>query len=359
MKKKFLFILMCMVLTVGTVLGISCNAQDADNFMLSMQIGNPIMTVNGSEAEIDAGRGTAPVVQNDRTLVPIRAIIEAMGGTVEWSQETQIATLNYGEDTVRLVIDSNTAYLNDAPNTLDAAPVIINGRTMLPIRFIAESFGFDVAWDSAESKITISKGATENTEDEPTMMQQDNNSSSKILVAYFDYSENISEPDVDAVTSASLNSPTQNASGNIQVIANEIKEKTGADIISIKVSEPYHFNYDVMRERVYKENDDNINPELSTKIDNLEDYDTVFLGTPVWAGQLPPPMRTFIAENDLSGKTIIPFGIHLGSGWGSNINELKTAYPNSTFIEGLTINASTENNTTKTQVDAWLEELGY
>ena len=65
----------------------------ADTDVLTLQIGNPMMTVNGTQQEIDPGAGTAPIVQNGRTLLPIRAIIEALGGTVDWDQDTQTVTI--------------------------------------------------------------------------------------------------------------------------------------------------------------------------------------------------------------------------------------------------------------------------
>lgn len=124
---------------------------------LILQIGNPNMSVNGVQSEIDAGAKTAPVVQNDRTLLPVRAVVEAMGGTVDWEEETQTATLSYGENTVTLTIDSTTAYLNNESVSLDTAPVVMNDRTMLPIRFIAESFGFTVTWKGLTEQIVITK----------------------------------------------------------------------------------------------------------------------------------------------------------------------------------------------------------
>ena len=160
MKKTLLFLLLSLAL-IGVFMASSC-AKEV--FTLEMQIDNPIMTVNGTKQEIDPGMGTTPVIRDERTLVPIRAIIEAMGGTVGWEQETQTVILNYGEDEIRLIIDSTTAYLNDEAKELDSAPVIINGRTMLPIRFIAESFKFDVEWTQDTQTVTITKAAAEETE---------------------------------------------------------------------------------------------------------------------------------------------------------------------------------------------------
>lgn len=123
-----------------------------------LQIDSPIMTVNGEEIRIDENN-TSPVIVSGRTLVPVRAIIEEMGGNVEWNNEIKEVTLTYQGDLIKLTIDSLTAYLNNNANTLDTAPAVINGRTMLPIRFVSESFGFDVDWNADTRTITIkSKG---------------------------------------------------------------------------------------------------------------------------------------------------------------------------------------------------------
>ncbi len=130
--------------------------------ILTLQIGNPVMTVNGEEREIDPGRGTVPVLVNDaRTLLPVRAVVEAVGGTVAWEEDTNTAVLTYESDVIRLTINSTTAYLNGEAQPLDVAPTTINDRTMLPIRFIAESFGFDVAWDENTQTVTVTVPAKE------------------------------------------------------------------------------------------------------------------------------------------------------------------------------------------------------
>lgn len=96
-----------------------------------MRIGDPVMTVNGADAEIDPGRGTAPVIRDDRTLIPVRAVVEAMGGTAEWDAGTESVVLGYEGNTVTLTIGSTTAYYNDEARQLDTAPVIVNDRTLL------------------------------------------------------------------------------------------------------------------------------------------------------------------------------------------------------------------------------------
>ncbi|MDO4563229.1 MAG: cyclophilin-like fold protein [Clostridia bacterium] len=151
--KNFLSILLSFTLIVLSVSG--CSAQAPTQITIIMQIGNPQMTVNGIQTEIDPGRGTTPIIQNERALVPIRAVIEAMGGSVVWDEAAQTAELAVGENNIRLIIGSNTAYLNDMPHTLDTAPTVANGRTILPIRFVAEGFGFQVNWDDTSQTITI------------------------------------------------------------------------------------------------------------------------------------------------------------------------------------------------------------
>ncbi len=130
-------------------------AQERADVIVSLQIDNPIMEVNGIETEIDAGRGTKPVIANGRTLVPIRAIIEAFGGVVGWDASAQAVLLTMEADTIRLRIDSNVAYRNDEAEVLDVAPTVMNERTMLPIRFIAESFNLGVAWDADAQTVYI------------------------------------------------------------------------------------------------------------------------------------------------------------------------------------------------------------
>lgn len=125
--------------------------------VVTMQIDNPKMTINGAEQNIDA-EGTTPVVVNDRTLLPVRAFVEGIGGSVNWDGNSQTATLKYNSDEIRLIINSTTAYLNNEAHTLDVTPVIINDRTMLPIRFIAESFGFTVEWDGITQTVLIKQG---------------------------------------------------------------------------------------------------------------------------------------------------------------------------------------------------------
>lgn len=151
MKKLLsIFVSMAMALT-----SFGCVTYADNETTLVLQINNPMMSVNGEEAEVDPGFGTTPVISEGRTLVPVRAIVEAMGGNVDWNADNQTATLSYGDNEISLTVGSTTAELNHESRVIDTAPVIINNRTMLPIRFIAEGFGFDTDWDADSKTITI------------------------------------------------------------------------------------------------------------------------------------------------------------------------------------------------------------
>ncbi len=138
--------------TVETTPTVSKN--ETTNYII-LQVDNPLMNANGKPQAIDVGIGTTPVVYNGRTLVPIRAIVEKMGGTVGWEEATSSITLTYKATTIKLVVDSTTATVNGAAKTLDVAPMVLNGRTLLPIRFITENFGGNVEWEDRTSTITL------------------------------------------------------------------------------------------------------------------------------------------------------------------------------------------------------------
>lgn len=153
-KTKGLTLVIGMICALFIYSSVAFEKAEAD-VIVSLQVNNPIMEVNGIEMEIDTGRGTKPVVTNGRTLVPIRAIIEAFGGVVSWEESTQSVLLTMNDNAIKLVINSNEAYLNNNAETLDVAPTIINARTMIPIRFVAEGFNLGVAWDHTTQTVSI------------------------------------------------------------------------------------------------------------------------------------------------------------------------------------------------------------
>ena len=115
------------------------------------------MSVNGVNQDIDPGYQTSPVILHNRTFIPIRAIIEKLGGTVTWDAADQQLTITLNNNTIVLNVGSKTATVNGAATPLDDAPYIsASGRTMLPLRFIMQNLGgHTVNWDSTARTITI------------------------------------------------------------------------------------------------------------------------------------------------------------------------------------------------------------
>jgi PKD repeat protein/photosystem II stability/assembly factor-like uncharacterized protein len=121
-----------------------------------LQIGSTSFTVNGSQNTLDS----PPIIKNSRTLLPIRAIVEALGGTVGWEPSFKIVTIVLGSHNLSLQIGSSKAFVDNNIVQIDSTnskvvPEIINGRTMLPLRFITENLGCDVQWDGTTKTITI------------------------------------------------------------------------------------------------------------------------------------------------------------------------------------------------------------
>jgi len=113
---------------------------------IQMDVNNPYMIVNGATQEIDPGRGTTPQIINSRTLVPIRAIIESMGGTVEWEAASEKITLTVNGHIISMWLNKKELAVDGKSQIMDVVPVSINGRTMVPVRFAAENAGCEVEW---------------------------------------------------------------------------------------------------------------------------------------------------------------------------------------------------------------------
>lgn len=126
--------------------------------------------VDGDQLSFDV----PPVIENDRTLVPMRAIFEALGAEVEWDQETATVTATRGGDTLKITIGSNVLYVNNDSVELDVPAKITDGRTLVPVRAISESFDAKVEWDSGMRSVKISTEKTE--EDTQTEKPSDDGS---------------------------------------------------------------------------------------------------------------------------------------------------------------------------------------
>lgn len=185
------------------------------------------------------------------------------------------------------------------------------------------------------------------------------NTQNKILIAYFTWSDNtvVENPDsidVDAETSASVLSP-----GNAELIANWIAEETGGDLFSIKTQNKYSSDYDECLNQARKERDNNERPALVGRVNNIDDYDVIFLGFPNWWYTCPMAVFTFVESYDLSGKTIIPFCTHGTGGLSRTIRDLKNLLPeNCEVLEPIGVYRPEVKNS-KNKVLDWLRKLGY
>ncbi len=165
MKRSIRIILNVILLVLcSTIVYVSAFATDNADVVVSLRLNDPMMRINGVETEVDKGRNTTPIAINGRTLVPVRAVTESFNGSALWDAENNSVTLSVDDDVIQLKIGSNIAYFNGDEYVLDVAPVGINGRTMLPIRFIAESFNFGVAWDGATQTVYIIKNSLDSDE---------------------------------------------------------------------------------------------------------------------------------------------------------------------------------------------------
>lgn len=124
-----------------------------ENNEIILTIGSRKISVFGRELKNDV----APKIVNDRTMLPIRIVAESLGGTVTWNGELQRVTIQKGADVILITIGADTAYVNGTAVKLDAAAFVENGRTYLPLRFVSETLGAQVAWNEAEKTVTITK----------------------------------------------------------------------------------------------------------------------------------------------------------------------------------------------------------
>ena len=131
---------------------------------------------------------------------------------------------------------------------------------------------------------------------------------------------------------------------NTKVIAEMIQQNVGGNLVAIEVLHPYPADYKETVAQVEKENATGFLPQLKTTIDSFEKYDVVFVGFPTWGMQLPPPMKSFLHQFDLSGKTVIPFNTNAGYGIGSSFETIKALCNNSKVLDGFEIKGGVEKD---------------
>ena len=179
----------------------------------------------------------------------------------------------------------------------------------------------------------------------------------RILIAYVsrageNYNVGVADPD-----SASAAYAGYVEKGNTQIVAETIAELTGGDLYHITTVEPYPDDYASMLTRAQEELDNDARPELAGDLPNLDDYDVIMIGYPIWHAATPRPVLAFLESYDLTGKTLIPFNTHEGSGQSGTAAEIAAAAPNAQMLEGIAIQgrvAQEDAERTRALLTEWL-----
>ena len=146
--------------------------------------------------------------------------------------------------------------------------------------------------------------------------------------------------------------------GNTKIVADYISEMTGADQFEVVADKDYDMPYMQLIEVAKQEAHDGELPPMVGRLENVDQYDTVFIGGPVWWGTYPQVMFTFFRDYDLNGKTIIPFTTHEGSGLASCVEDVRSAYPNADVKPGFAIYGH-DVRSGRSKVEKWLKGLGF
>ena len=178
-----------------------------------------------------------------------------------------------------------------------------------------------------------------------------------ILIAYFSVPEDVDTEGVDAVAGASVVVREGEVLGNTEYMAGIIQQTVGGDLFRIETVEDYPLDHDALVDFAAEEQDAEARPELAGEIENLDQYDTIFLGYPNWWGDMPMALYTFLESYDLSGKTVIPFCPHGGSRFSRTVETIAELQPDASVSgEGLAISRNEVAGSAET-VAAWAEEV--
>lgn len=157
---------------------------------------------------------------------------------------------------------------------------------------------------------------------------------------------------------------------NTKAVAEIIHKKISSDLVELELQTIYPADYQTTVDQVVSENARGFLPPLKTKIDRMEKYDIIFIGFPTWGMQLPPPMKSFLNQYDLGGKTVIPFNTNAGYGIGSSLETVKQLCPDSKVLNGFSTKGGIERNgvlyvmegdrevQVKEEIHKWLINIG-
>lgn len=202
------------------------------------------------------------------------------------------------------------------------------------------------ATTSVNTAESIQSSAAESTADE----------GNGILIAYFTAAENSS---VDAIASASFSMVNGEAVGRTRAIADMIAEQTGGELFSIKTSVVYPTDGRELIDYAAEEQANDARPELTSHIEDLDNYNVIFVGYPNWWADLPQVLYSFFDEYDFSGKTIIPFNVHNGSRLSRTVQTIQELEPDANVETNAFTISEHDVPEAASEVENWLNELGY
>ena len=187
----------------------------------------------------------------------------------------------------------------------------------------------------------------------------DGKGSPNILIAYFTMPENVDASGVDSVAGASIVVRAGQALGNTEFMAGVIQNAVGGELFQIETVQQYPLEHEPLVDLAAEEQDAGARPELSSHIEDPSQYDVIFLGYPNWWGDMPQALYTFLEEYDFSGKTIIPFCPHGGSGFSRTISTIAELQPGANVVEqGLSISRNSVTDA-QSDVENWVAGLGF
>lgn len=156
---------------------------------------------------------------------------------------------------------------------------------------------------------------------------------------------------------------------NTKVLAEIIHRSVGGELIPLELQKPYPENYERIVQQVARENETGFLPPLKTEFRELAKFDVIFVGFPTWGMQLPPPIKSFLKQHDLSGKTVVPFNTNGGYGLGTSFQTVRELCPNSQVLEGFSVKGGSERDgvflalqgeraeQVRNEVKRWLQRL--
>ena len=193
--------------------------------------------------------------------------------------------------------------------------------------------GTDAALQNREETISAAPEDESSAGNESSIEKKDEASEANVIIAYFSWS------------------------GNTRQLAGMIQELTGGELFEIEPETPYTDDINALSGISLQEQRDDVRPALKSTVEDMDQYDVIFIGFPNWWNNMPMPVFTFLEEYDFSGKTVIPFTTYGNGGWGRSIGSIQEALPESDVLDGLAVQEH-ELKDALTEVAEWVQGLG-